>query len=250
MSEPKPTGRKRTREELISLERERMHREMLSAVSHDLKTPLASIIGSLEICEKMKGKLSPEKQQILLSTALEEAYRLNNFITNILDMAKLENAMIAIRSEKCYLEESINDCITRTNNRSDNSVTSVIAKDGDIVLMTDPILLCRAISLLLENAFKYGGNPAIITTEFGKSADGIYIRVSDNGAGIPPEKHEEIFNKYIRITRTDHQKAGTGLGLAIVRAIMNLIGGTVSVANHEKGGAEFTLLFPHRLEAK
>src|SRR3984885_4716957 len=85
-------------------ERERLHRQMLSSVSHDLKTPLASIIGSLEIYERMRNTLSAEKKQMLVETALQEAYRLDTFVTNILDMARLEEGKLRLQYSRVQLK--------------------------------------------------------------------------------------------------------------------------------------------------
>ena len=102
-------------------ERELMHRQMMSSVSHDLKTPLASIIGSLEIHDQMKAQLKPEKKQALLDTALQEAYRLDNFITNILDMAKLENGQVRVKKELCDIGELLQACTNQLASRLKDS---------------------------------------------------------------------------------------------------------------------------------
>ena len=225
-------------------ERERIHRQMLSSVSHDLKTPLASIIGSLEVYERMKTKLSEEKQAALIAVALQEAYRLDNFITNMLDMAKLENSVVKTRREDVELSAVVRDCLINLNNRLRSS-TVTIGSTHPIQAITDPVLLSRAICLVLDNAVKYGGTPSAITIQFGEDANHSgFITIHDNGRGIPEGQMEAIFSKYTRFPKEDQQNAGTGLGLAICRAIMNLLGGDVVVANDAQGGASFTLHLP------
>ena len=142
-------------------ERERMHRQMMSSVSHDLKTPLASIIGSLEIHDQMKDQLDPEKKQILLDTALQEAYRLDNFITNILDMAKLENDQVKVKRELCDIGGLLQSCMGQPiiAFEEDSDVT-LCAVSGILTATTDPTLLQRTVGLLLDNAVKYGGVPS------------------------------------------------------------------------------------------
>ena len=227
--------------ESFDAERERMHREMLSAVSHDLKTPLASIIGSLEVHEKLGTKLSPDKQSTLLKTALSEAYRLDNFITNILDMARLENQMVKIKKEDIHLRTIINDCLVKLGYRSTDS--NITINGEDVVVISDSNLLCRALHLIVENALKHGGDEPAVTVTYGGNAHDYFIRVEDNGPGIPENRINEIFSKYTRIARKDHQNAGTGLGLAICRQIVTLLGGKVTAANLAKGGAVFELKF-------
>lgn len=224
--------------------REEIHRQMLSAVSHDLKTPLATIIGSLEVYTRMNEKLSPEKKQALINAALGEAYRLDNFITNILDMAKLEGGMVSIRREKCDLKSLLGDCLTRLGPRAKLHHITIVGDNTRGTLSTDPMLFSRAIGLVLDNAIKHAGKEATIEVHYGREGRNAVVRVQDNGPGIPAGREESIFSKYTRIARSDQQNAGTGLGLAICRLMMQTIGGSVTVANHANGGAVFTLTCP------
>lgn len=229
--------------ESFDRERERLHRQMLSSVSHDLKTPLASIIGSLEVFERMKDKLAEDKKLSLIQVALQEAYRLDNFITNILDMAKLENNMVKAKHEDADIASLIRDCLLRLNNRLSNSTVNFHPTER-IEVMTDAVLLSRAICLVLDNAVKYGGKPPVIDITLGRRDDNIvFIDIKDNGDGVPAERKEAIFSKYTRFTKEDQQNAGTGLGLSIGRAIMNLIGGDL-VTSSPDGHTIFTLTFP------
>ena len=231
--------------ESFNKERELIHRQMMSSVSHDLKTPLASIIGSLEIHDQMKEQLNPQKKQALLDTALQEAYRLDNFITNILDMAKLENGQVKVKNELCDIGSLLQDCRGHLGLRSKDSNVTITPKSGILIVTTDATLLHRAIGLLLDNAVKYGRIPSIINIEYGMDDFGqCFINIGDNGAGVPESEIEAIFSKYTRFVKRDTQNAGTGLGLAICREIMCLLGGSVTVNNHPNGGAVFTLQFP------
>lgn len=229
---------------LFEKERERLHRQMLSSVSHDLKTPLASIIGSLEVFERMKDKLTEDKKLSLIQVALQEAYRLDNFITNILDMAKLENGMVKARQESAEIGGLIRDSLIRINNRLSGSTVN-FNPDGRMDVMTDAVLLSRALCLVLDNAVKYGGKPPVIDIELGKSDDHtVFIAIRDNGPGILPGQKDAIFSKYTRFSREDQQNAGTGLGLSIGRAIMNLLGGDLVASTSPEGRTLFTLTFP------
>ncbi len=228
-------------------ERERMHRQLFSAVSHDLKTPLASMIGSIEIYARMKDKLSAEKKAILIETALQEAYRLDNFISNILDMAKLESGMVKPRLVTMDLGNALRECLIHLDNRLKGSRVTIKPFAGEITIYSDASLICRALSLILDNAVKYGGNPSIIDITYGMdhSSNECVIQVKDKGPGIPSGKEDSIFTKYTRFAKSDHQSAGTGLGLAICRALMHILGGDVKVSNDpQHGGAVFTLTLP------
>ncbi len=224
--------------------REQIHRQMMSAVSHDLKTPLATIIGSLEVYFRMNDRLTPEKRTTLINSALMEAYRLDNFITNILDMAKLENGMVNIKSEKTELTSLLRDSVTRLGPRREKGDIRFPEGNSPIFVRTDPMLLSRAAGLVLDNALKHGGQHPTIWVNYGADHDKAFISIRDNGAGIPPGKEEDIFSKYTRYSKSDQQNAGTGLGLPIVREIMRNLAGEITVANHAEGGAHFSLNFP------
>jgi two-component system sensor histidine kinase KdpD len=226
-------------------ERERIHRQMLSSVSHDLKTPLVSIIGALEVYTRMKDKLPIQKQVALIDVALQEAYRLDTFITNILDMARLENGAIKPKQENAEIGAIVRNCLIRMDHHLHGKTIHTEAVSGPVEAITDPVLLSRAVCLVLDNAAKYGGTPGVIRIELGKDEDCTgYIRVRDNGGGIPEHHTETIFSKYTRLGGKDRQYTGTGLGLAIAREIMRLLNGTIAAANHPEGGALLTLAFP------
>ena len=224
--------------------REQIHRQMMSAVSHDLKTPLATIIGSLEVYFRMNDKLTPEKRAMLINSALMEAYRLDNFITNILDMAKLENGLISIKSENVDLGILLRDAVTRLGPRRERGDIRFPENAAPIMVRTDPMLLSRAAGLVLDNALKHAGQRPIIWVDYGVDEMNAFISIRDDGPGIPEGKEEVIFSKYMRYSRSDQQNAGTGLGLSICREIMRSLSGDVSVMNHAQGGAHFTLKFP------
>lgn len=232
----KPSGE----EERFEQERERMHRQMLSSVSHDLKTPLAAVIGSLEVYERMKHLLPPEKSTDLISTALMEAYRLDNFVTNILDMAKLDAGMVKARLEENDVGAMLNDCIEKIGHRFKGSKITFLPMEKPIALLTDYGLFCRVVNLLVDNAMKFGGTPPRATVKAWRDHKKVMIEVMDEGNGIPAGKEEIIFSKYARISRGDHQNAGTGLGLAISRSIASLLGGRLTARNKSGSGAIFT----------
>lgn len=231
-------------------QREMIHINMLSSVSHDLKTPLASVIGSLEIHERMKDKLPQEKKEALIATALQEAYRLDNFVTNILEMAKLENNMVKIQHEPCHIGALINDCRIKLGHRLRDLEVKVEAVTGEVVIETDPALLSRVIQQILDNAVKYGGAPPVVYIEYGMDEDKhmCVIHIHDNGKGIPEHQQEEVFKKYTRFAKQDQQAAGTGLGLSICKEIMRLLKGSVKacVSHKNATGACFTLMIPQK----
>ncbi len=239
-----PKNKHRRQSDAFEQERERLHRSVLTSVSHDLKTPLTCIIGSLEVYERTKEKLSLDKKNTLIDTALKEAYRLDSFITNILDMAKLESGTVKPKKELCVMDLLLEDCLIVLGHRLSECKVSIQAIPAPFSVTADPLLLMRALCIVLDNAAKYGPVHPVIKVEYKKIGEQVVIRIEDNGPGIPESKLEEIFSKYARFAIEDHKHAGTGLGLPICREIMCLLDGTVAVKNLAGGkGAEFTLAF-------
>lgn len=227
-------------------ERERMHRGMMSSVSHDLKTPLACIIGALEIYKRTQATLSPDKKDTLIGTALHEAYRLDSFVNNILDMARMENDAVIVKKESCLMGLLLEDCLITLGDRLAKCEISIKAIPESFSVTTDSLLLMRALCIILDNSAKYAAPHPVIGVEYTKNNHQIVIRIQDNGPGIPESKREEIFSKYARFGAQDHKYAGAGLGLPICREIMRLLGGSVTANNRTDGekGAVFTLTLP------
>lgn len=227
-------------------QRAEFHHQMLSAVSHDLKTPLASVIGSLEIYQQMHERLSPEKQQALLHLALQEAYRLDNFITNILDIAKLENGLVKVRYEQRELGELLQEAVNRFILRDKQQHITVQTLDQPFVVMADSLLIGRCLQLLIDNAIIHGGGTKDIRLSYGHeaSSDQYRIVIHDQGQGIPAAEMQHIFSKYARLSKSDQKNAGTGLGLTICQEIMALMQGTIIAENNPGGGVSVTLRLP------
>ncbi len=226
-------------------ERERLQHSVLRAFSHDLKTPLACIIGSLEIYGRTKDRLSPDKQNILIDTALQEAYRLDSLLTNVLEMARLEQGAVQVKYQSYDMDLLLQDCPVQLGQRLSGCGISIKGVSASFSVTTDPLLLTRAICCVLDNAAIYGQPHPVIGIAYEMAGDHVIIRIRDNGPGIPESKLEEIFTKYTRFTPQGHTHTGSGLGLPICREIMRLLGGTVTAANLAGGsGAVFTLAFP------
>lgn len=227
-------------QDAFEVQREQMHRQMLSAVSHDLKTPLASVIGSLEIYQRMSANLSEAKRAILIQTALSEAYRLDSFLTNILDMAKLESNLLPFKDEEIDVRNLLENVVNGLGMRAQEAKISITSAEQNFTIHLDIALASRALGLLVDNAVKHAGPHPVVDIDYRRLGDLLVITINDNGDGIPDGKEEEIFSKYSRLRRGDHQNAGTGLGLAIARLVARRLGGDVTVKNRTEGGAQFT----------
>lgn len=235
----------RTMEEAkISEEKEKLRSLLLSAVSHDLKTPLSSIIGSLSVYHSMFDKLSPEHKLTLTVTALDEAQRLDSFISNILDMTRLESGHVKFKldwHDPVALFKRVNK---RMRNRMRERELLFHEPSQAMEVWVDGVMTEQLLQNLIDNAIKYSpvGSPVEVEMEVIKRR--FHLRVRDHGKGIPEEMRQRIFDKYERLQKEDSQVAGTGLGLAICKSIVDQMQGGISVYNHAEGGAVFEIVLP------
>lgn len=228
----------------VNEERERLRSLILSSISHDLKTPLSSIIGGLNIFTSLsqQNKLDEESSKALISTALEEAERLKGFIAEVLEMTRIESG--AIRMQKQFLDSTL--LIERTLKRFERKLKDYyleISLNRQIKINFDPTCCEQIIQNLVENTIKYSPKNTKITIWDDVSNDNYSIFIKDEGGGINPEKISMIFNKFERFSLED-KVVGSGLGLSIVKALMDANNAAISAKNSECGkGAVFILEF-------
>ncbi|WP_417789328.1 ATP-binding protein [Terasakiella pusilla] len=228
-------------------EREKLRAMLLSSVSHDLKTPLASIIGSLSVYKRMRksDRLVPEIADELTDTALSEAQRLDSFISNILDMTRIESGDITFQAEWIDPMEPLKSVAKRLKNRLSEHDLQIIRPDHDVEIEIDLMMTEQVLQNILDNAAKYSPTGTVIKAICRAENKGFSYIIQDQGSGIPEENRQSVFDKYERLKQTDTKVAGTGLGLAIAKAIIEKQNGEIHLRNHEAGGAEFTLFFPN-----
>ncbi|HKT84794.1 MAG TPA: DUF4118 domain-containing protein [Novosphingobium sp.] len=219
-------------------ERDRLRHALLSSVSHDLRTPLTTIMATLAAID------APEPQQAAqMAAARGEAERLHRFVTNLLDMARIEAGALHGKIEPVDLDEAVAEALHELRTiLAGQAVHTEIALDVPMVL-ADPHLFHHCLTNLIENAAKYGDPKAAIAIAAVRTGDGLALSVSDRGPGIPEGAEERIFETFARIEGSD-RKGGTGLGLAIVKGFALAMGLTVTAARRSDGpGAVFTIHF-------
>ncbi|NVJ97899.1 MAG: DUF4118 domain-containing protein [Alphaproteobacteria bacterium] len=227
-------------------EREKLRSMLLSSVSHDLKTPLASIIGSMSVMKSLKkaDRLSDVHFDTLTETSLDEAQRLDSFITNILSMTKLESGDIQFKQDLFDPMEPLGQVRKTLRTRLRGRDLTIEDASDSVLVRMDGMMTGQVLQNLIDNAAKYSPAGKAIDVLLERMDEGFVYRVRDHGAGIPDDQLERIFDKYERLNKADSQVAGTGLGLAISRAIMKAQGGKIWAENHKGGGAVFNLYFP------
>lgn len=229
----------------LGAERERLRSAMLTSVSHDLRTPLASIIGALSSLRSYGERYDKPAREELLATALTEAERLDRFVGNLLDMTRLDAGVIVPRREAV----DVGDLVSTTLRRAmpllkDLTVASGVAP-GLPALSLDFVLAEQALFNILDNAAKYSAPGRRIEVDAHRAGGRIEIVVRDEGPGIAPAALERLFDKFYRADDGDRRRAGTGLGLAIAKGFVEVQEGTIAARNRsDRSGAEFVMSYP------
>lgn len=220
-------------------ERDRLRSALLSSVSHDLRTPLTTILGVL-------GEIRPasEEQQLQLREARGEAERLSRFVGNLLDMARIEAGELRQSIEPVDLTEAIAAAVHDLRRiLQDQPIDLQVPPDLPLV-QVDPQLFHHCLINLLENAAKHGGHGTAITIIARRERSGLSLSILDEGPGVPDGEEGRIFETFARIEGSD-RSGGSGLGLAIVKGFAEAMNIEVLASNRsEPGGANFTLRFP------
>jgi two-component system sensor histidine kinase KdpD len=228
-----------------TVETDRLRSALLTSISHDLKTPLAAILGSAGTLRSLSNVLDEHAKADLVATIIDESERLNRFIANLLDMTKLESGAVVPNSALHDLGEVVGSALERASKiLAQHRVEVELAKDLPMVEI-DPVLFEQVLFNVLDNAAKYAPPGTTIRIQSWREPDFVGLQVLDEGDGIPAGDLEHIFDKFYRARKIDHVRAGTGLGLAISRGFVEAMHGTISGANRtDRTGAAFTIRLP------
>lgn len=227
--------------ERVSAETQSLRNVLLSAVSHDLRTPLAAITGSADTLLRKGEDLDAETRNGLIRSIHEEAERLNRIVRNVLSMTRLESGAIQIRKEWQSLEEMIGAVVDRLAGRLNGHALDIRLPADLPLIPFDPLLMEQVLTNLLENALRYTppGTPVELTARM--QGAGVIVELADRGPGIPEGQLERIFDKF---TRGKVAGGGVGLGLSICRVIIEAHGGRIWAENRSGGGALFRFTLP------
>lgn len=229
----------------LAAEADKLRSALLTSLSHDLKTPLASILGSAGALGDYSASLTESGRVELLSTIVEEAERLNRFIANLLDMTRLESGAAAVSLTPLFIGDSVGSALRRAEKiLALHKVDLAVPPDLPMVRL-DPVLFEQVLFNILDNARKYAPAGSQIMLRAWVEESHVIVQVVDEGPGIPPDDLARIFDSFYRVRKTDHVQAGTGLGLSICKGFVEAMGGTILATNRtERPGAIFTLRFP------
>ena len=224
-------------------ETEDFRNAMLSSLTHDFKTPLASILGTISSLRHYGSRYDAQTQDEMLGTAQEESERLNRYLGNLLDITRLDTGTLKPKSEIIDISDIVGAVLKRFQGWPEGArIVTAITPDLPMVPL-DFMLTEQALFNILDNALKYAsyGNVVIRATS---TASTCTIAIEDTGPGIPPEYLVRIFDRFYRVKSVDRQRAGTGLGLAVSKGFTEAMGGKLVARNRPKGGAVFSMTFP------
>lgn len=232
----------------LAVEADRLRSALLTSISHDLKTPLAAILGAADTLKSYSGSLPDTDRAELLTTVVDESERLNRFIANLLDMTRIESGAMQPNKSLHYLGDIVGSALKRAAKiLQHHRVETDIAADLPM-LKLDPVLFEQVLFNLLDNAAKYAPEGSLVYIQGQAEQGDIVLRISDEGAGIPAGDETRIFDSFYRVRKTDQVRAGTGLGLAICKGFTEAMGGTITAANRSdhggRSGAVFTIRLP------
>jgi two-component system sensor histidine kinase KdpD len=219
---------------------EEIRSSLLSAVSHDLRTPLAAITGAGSALRLDQGKIRSAQRSELVETVCDEAARMDRLIGDLLDMVRLETGTPVAKREWVPLEELVGPALERLEDRLAGCVVRVDLPANLPLLSVDPVLFEHLFYNLIENAVKHAAGPIDVSA---RADEGwVQIEVADRGPGLPPGTERSVFEKFYR--GPGARDPGMGLGLSICRSIVQIHDGSISAENRSDGGALFRIRLP------
>lgn len=238
---------KRQEEVRRAAEKEKLRADLLRSVSHDIRTPLASISGAASALIENRSLPESEQKELLRSIG-DDAEWLIRVTENILSVTKFSGGDEPIRKSEEVLEEIISDTIVKFRRKYPSIRVRVMKPERIIVVSADATLISQVLMNLFENSALHGVSVTEITVWVALEPERVSVTVSDDGNGIPEEKLSAIFEGQPVTTRQSDGRRSMGIGLTVCRSILRAHGGDIEAANRPAGGAEFKFYLPHREE--
>lgn len=227
----------------IRIEKEQLRNTFLNSISHDLRTPLATITGASSTLLEDQESLDPTKQQELAQIIFEEGERLNSLLNKLLEMTRIESGVLELHKEWQPLEEIIGTALVRMEKQLGGRRIKIDLPETLPLIAVDELMFQQVFQNFIENAVKYDETKNPLEIKAWIEPKEVIIEFADGGPGIKEGEEEEIFTKFYRSARAG-TTSGAGLGLAICRSIIQAHGGTISARNNPGGGAIFSIRLP------
>jgi two-component system sensor histidine kinase KdpD len=233
----------------VDMAAEHLRNSLLSSISHDIRTPLTTIVGSASTLVEEDQALKPEDKLELYRAIYDEGMRMESLVNNILDMARLDAGAVQLNKQDTPLNEFIGTILTRLQKRLAGRQLTVKLPQGRPMLYADALMIEQVLSNLLENVLRYTPEQSPIEISAKTTDTRIDIAVADQGPGIPIGLEDKLFEKFYRVHQGVTQ-SGVGLGLSICKAIITAHGGSIHAQNRPTGGAIFSFSLPQEHRAK
>jgi two-component system sensor histidine kinase KdpD len=230
---------------------EKLRTALLSSISHDLRTPLATITGAVSSLRTFGPELGEASRSDLLQSIDEEAARLSRFVSNLLDMTRIEAGALDAMRDWIDIADTIRAAVERARDAFPGQAIAVSLAPDLPLVRGDSTLLGQVLFNLLDNAQKYGASSAGTVVFARKDGDWLVISVTDQGRGIAEADLERVFDKFHRVAPADGRALGTGLGLSICRGLVEAMGGTIHAESPaaRRRGTRIVIRLPLAAEA-
>lgn len=227
------------------LEGERFRTALLSSISHDLRTPLATITGAVTSLRQFGEKMDAASRDDLLASIEEEGARLSRFVSNLLDMTRIEAGTVNARRDWVDVADVVRTTVERVKKYFPDRAIDTSVAAGLPLMRGDSVLLGQVLFNLIDNAYKYGGETPV-SVYARQDAGELVLSVTDMGKGIPAADLDRVFEKFFRRGKADGRSPGTGLGLSISRGFVEAMGGRIKAESPalKKRGTRITMRFP------
>ena len=217
----------------------KLYDTLLNSLSHELRTPIATIIGATDNLQSNNNNLTGENREDLITEISKASFRLNQQVENLLSMSRLESGFLHPKKDWCDITELIYDAVKRIEENNVSQKITINVNPDIPFFKLDKAMMEQIIYNLVNNAIQYTQEDSKIDIMAHCHADVLELIVEDNGKGFPVEEIDDVFNKFYRLKNT--KTGGTGLGLSIVKGFTEAMGGTVLLQNLRTGGARFTI---------
>jgi two-component system sensor histidine kinase KdpD len=226
-------------------EKDRLRAALFSSVTHDLRTPLASIRTSVTGLLDPQARFKPEETRELLETIRHEEERLSRLVGNLLYLSRIRAGAVEPEKTPSDVRDVLEAVLSRLRPQLEDHPVRLMVRDDLPPVPMDVVQVDQALTNLPENAAKFSPPGSPITVHAARWQGEVQVRVSDRGPGVPPEDRERVFEPFVR-GDGQQPESGTGLGLSIVQAIVGAHGGTVRIGEAPGGGASVLFTLPLR----
>lgn len=220
----------------------KLYNTLLNSLSHELRTPISTIIGATDVLKENGTQLSPEQNEKLLTEIEAAGLRLNSQVDNLLNMSRLESGILHLKKDWCNINELVFSILRKVNEIKSPHKITFIPNEALPFFKVDEALVYQALHNIVHNAVLYTpeNSDILITVSFENGH--CKIEVLDNGKGFPEQEIPLVFDKFYRLPNS--RAGGTGLGLSISKGFIHAHEGDITLENRTTGGAHFTITFP------